>query len=125
MRVKVEKYKNLNICNFYLLENMNHVNRNKFHNYFYIYSIQETEENFKKLEEVIENREFIIYRKLLYIIDNCWIVGEDSSEITVEIDILEHRKLLDDLANKFFTKKISTRKVQKMLGTFTLLAARF
>ena len=48
MRVKVEKYKNLNICNFYLLENMNHVNRNKFHNYFYTYSIQETEENFKK-----------------------------------------------------------------------------
>ena len=90
MRVKVEKYKNLNICNFYLLENMNHVNRNKFHNYFYIYSIQETEENFKKLEEVIENREFIIYRKLLYIIDNCPIVEEDSSGITIEIDILEH-----------------------------------
>ena len=50
---------------------MNHVNRNKIHNYFYIYGIQETEEKFKKLEEVIENREFIIYRKLLYIIDNC------------------------------------------------------
>ena len=92
---------------------MNHVNRNKTHNYFYIYGIQETEEKFKKLEEVIENREFIIYLKLLYITDNCQIVGEDSSEITIEIDILEHRKLLDDLANKFFTKKISTRKVQK------------
>ena len=50
---------------------MNHVNRNKIHNYFYIYGIRETEEKFKKLEEVIENREFIIYRKLLYIIDNC------------------------------------------------------
>ena len=62
---------------------------------------------------MIENREFIIYLKLIYITDNCQIVGEDSSEITIEIDILEHRKLLDDLANKFFTKKISTRKVQK------------
>ena len=72
-----------------------------------------------------ENREFIIYRKLLYIIDNCQIFEEDSSRIAIEIDILEHRKLLDDLANKFFTKKISTRKVQKMLGTFTLLEARF
>ena len=105
---------------------MNHVNRNKTHNYFYIYGIQETKEkNFKKLEEMIENREFIIYEKLLYIIDNCQIVEEDSSGITIEIDILEHRKLLDDLANKFFTKKISTRKVQKMLGTFSLLETPF
>ena len=95
---------------------MNHVNRNKIHNYFYICGIQETEENFKKLEEVIENREFIIYRKLLYIIDNCRIVEEESSGITIEIDILEHCKLLDDLANKFFTKKISARKVQKKVG---------
>ena len=95
---------------------MNHVNRNKTHNYFYIYGIQETEENLKKLEEVINNREFLIYRKLLYIIDNCQIVEEDSSGITIEIDILEHLKLLDDLANKFFTKKFSTRKVQKKFG---------
>ena len=95
---------------------MNHVNRNKIHNYFYIYGVQETEENFKKLEEVIENREFIIYQKLLHIIDNCRIVEEDSSGITIEIDIFEHRKLLDDLANKFFTKRISTRKVQKKVG---------
>ena len=78
--------------------------------------VSKKQENFKKLEEVIENREFIMYWKLLYIIDNCWIVEEDSSGITIEIDILEHRKLLDDLANKFFTKKISTRKVQKEVG---------
>ena len=49
---------------------MNHVNRNKIFNYFYMYGIRETEENFKKLDEVIEDREFIIYRKLLYIIDD-------------------------------------------------------
>ena len=65
---------------------------------------------------MIENRESIIYRKLLYIIDNCQIVEEHSSGITIEIDILEHRKLLDDLVNKFFTKKIRTRKVQKKVG---------
>ena len=91
MRVKVEKYKNLNICNFYLLENMNHVNRNKFHNYFIYIVSKKQRKILKKLEEVIENREFIIYRKLLYIIDNCPIVEEDSSGITIEIDILEHR----------------------------------
>ena len=78
--------------------------------------VSKKQENFKKLEEVIENREFIMYWKLLYIIDNCWIVEEDSSGITIEIDILEHRKLLDDLANKFFTKRINTRKVQKKVG---------
>ena len=92
---------------------MNHVNGNEIHNFFYIYGIQETEENFKKPEKVIENRESIIYRKLLYIIDNCQIVEEHSSGITIEIDILEHSKLLDNLANKFCTKKISTRKVKK------------
>ena len=81
-----------------------------------MYGIQETEENFKNLKEMIENREFVIYQKLLYIIDNCWIAEEDWSGITLEIDILEQRKLLDDLANKFFTKKISTRKVQKKVG---------
>ena len=42
-----------------------------------MYGIQETEENLKKLKEMIENREFVIYRKLLYIIDNCRIVEED------------------------------------------------
>ena len=82
-----------------------------------MYGIQETEENFKKLEEMIENREFIIYQKLLYIIDNCWIAEEDWSGITLEIDISEQRKLLDDLVNKFFTKKISTRKVEKKVGS--------
>ena len=95
---------------------MNHVNRNKIHNYFYIYGIQETEEKFKKLEEVIENREFIIYRKLLYIIDNCQIFEEDSSGIAVEIDILEHRKLLDDLANKFLQKNLAQEKSKKKVG---------
>ena len=40
---------------------MNHVNGNEIHNFFYIYGIQETEENFKKPEKVIENRESIIY----------------------------------------------------------------
>ena len=87
--------------------------------------VSKKQENFKKLEEVIENREFIMYWKLLYIIDNCWIVEEDSSGITIEIDILEHRKLLDDLADKFFTKKISTRKVEKKVGCGYLIGNPF
>ena len=49
------------------------------------------------MEEVIEERKFIIYRKILYMIDNFRIADEDSSGITTEIDLLQHYKLLDDL----------------------------
>ena len=59
-------------------------------------------------------------------VDNCRIVEEDSTGITIEIDLLKHCKLLDDLANSFFTKKISTRKVEKKkLGTLILLEICF
>ena len=59
-------------------------------------------------------------------VDNCRIAEEDSTGITIEIDLLQHCKLLDDLANSFFTKKISTRKVEKKkLGTLILLEICF
>ena len=85
-----------------------------------MYSIKNAEENFKKLEEVIEERKFIIYSKSLYMIENCQIIEEDSTGIIIEINLTEHRKLLEDLTNSFFTKKISTRKVEKKLGTLIL-----
>ena len=78
-----------------------------------MYGIKNTQENFKKLREVIEERNFIIYCKILYMINNCRIVEEDSTEIIVEIDLSELRKLLEGLTSNFFTKKISTRKVEK------------
>ena len=49
----------------------------------------------------------------MYIIDNCRVVQEDSGIITVEIELLEHNHLLEDITRKFFTKKISTRKFEK------------
>ena len=58
-----------------------------------MYNIQNTEDNFKKLEHVIEKRDFTIYKQILYVVDNCRIVEEDSSGITVEIDLFEHSKL--------------------------------
>ena len=69
---------------------------------------------------MIEERKFIIYRKILYIIDNCQIIEKDWTGITIEIDLFEHSKLLEDLTNYFFTKKISTRKVEKKLDTLIL-----
>ena len=65
---------------------------------------------------MIEEREFIIYHKILHMIDNCQIIEEDSSGIIIEIDLLEHRKLRKNLTYSFFTKKINTRKVEKKIG---------
>ena len=92
---------------------MNYVNTNRINNHLYLYSIPNAEENFKKLEQVIEERKFIIYKKILYMIDNCRIVEEDSSGINIEIDLFEHNKLLEDLTRYFFTKKLGTRRFEK------------
>ena len=65
---------------------------------------------------MIKERNFIIYRRILYMIDNRRVIEEDSTGITIEIGLFEHRKLLEDLTNNFFTKKTSTRKVEKKIG---------
>ena len=67
---------------------MNYVNANRTNNFIYMYNIQNTEKNFNKLEHVIEKRDFILYKQILYLIDNCKIVEEDSSGITVENDVI-------------------------------------
>ena len=92
---------------------MNHVNMNRINNYFCMHGIENTEENFEKLREVVKERNFIIYHKILYIIDNCSFIEEDSTGIAIEIDLFEHCKLLEDLTNSSFTKRISTRKIEK------------
>ena len=95
---------------------MNHVNTNRINNYFYMSGIENAEENFEKLREVTKERNFIIYRRILYMIDNCQVIEEGSTGITIEFDLFEHRKLLEDLTNSVFTKKISIRKVEKKIG---------
>ena len=85
---------------------MNHVNTKRINNYIYRYCIKDTKENFNKIMEVITQREFYVYHNILYMIDNCCIIEEDSTGITVEICLEEHRELLKDLTKSFFTKKI-------------------
>ena len=46
---------------------------------------------------MIKKRKFYIYHTILYIVDNCRIIKEDSTGITIEIDLDEHRNLLEDL----------------------------
>ena len=65
---------------------------------------------------MIKQRNFYIFRKILYIAHNCRIIEEDSTGITIEIDLVEHQTLLEDLTKSFFTKKISTRQVEKKIG---------
>ena len=89
---------------------MNNVNRNKVHNHIYLCNIQDNVEKFLKIAEVVSKREYAVYRQILYIIDNCRIVEEDSSSITVKIDLTEQRKLLEDITKKFFKKKIGYEK---------------
>ena len=51
----------------------------------------------------------------MYTIDNCRIVEEDLTRITVETCLNKHRELLKKLTNSFFTKEISTRKVEEKI----------
>ena len=81
-----------------------------------MYGIKNTEENFEKLREVIKEINFIIYHTILYMIEN----EEDSTGITIELDLFEHRKLLEDLTSSFFTTKISTRKVGGKMDSLIL-----
>ena len=89
---------------------MDHVSRNRVNNILYRYSIENNEENFKKLAQVINKRDYYIYKQILYMIDNCRIVSEDSSGITVEIDLYEHSTSLEDITKKFFIKKNTHKK---------------
>ena len=104
---------------------MNHVDRNRINNFIYRYRIKDTTENFNKLAEVITKRKFYIYRTILYIIDNCRIIEEDSMGITVEICLDEHRHLLEDITNTFLQKKSKQEKQKQELGTVMLLVIIF
>ena len=74
---------------------------------------------------MITKRKFYIFRTILYIIDNCRIVEEDSTGTTVEICLDEHRDLLKDLTKNFFTKKIEQEKQKQKLGVAMLLTILF
>ena len=92
---------------------MNDIDRNRINNYIYPYSTEDKEENFNKLADAINKKEYYVYKAILYITDNCKVIEEDSGSITVEIDLLKHDYLLQEITGKFFTKKIKTRKFEK------------
>ena len=107
---------------------MNNANRNWVNNFIYCCSIEdkkEKEENFNKLAEVINKKEYYVYKAILHITNNCQIIEEDWGSITVKIDLLEHDHLLQDITGKFFTKKIKTRKLEKKIGRWYIVGNPF
>ena len=91
---------------------MDSVSYNKVQNVLNIYGIIENQENFGKIAAVIDQRDYYVYREILKIVENCRIIHDDNTGLTVEIDLDIHKKLLDDIGNRFFIKKIRTRKVE-------------
>ena len=61
---------------------MNNVDRNRIKNYIYCDSIEDKEENFNKLAEVINRKEYCVCKAILYLIDNCRVIKEDSGSIS-------------------------------------------
>ena len=104
---------------------MNNVNRKKVNNCIFLYNIRDNEENFLKIAKVVNKREYTIYRQILYIIDNCRIIEEDSSSITVEIDLIEHGKLLEDITKKIFFLNWVREKLKKNFSMLMWLEIRF
>ena len=80
---------------FYLEIQMDQININKIYNYLYLYSIENNDENFNKLAfKWLKKKEYYVYRKIFYVIDDCRVVCEDSGSITTEIDLIIHEKNL-------------------------------
>ena len=56
---------------------MDGVSRNRVSNLICYYSMENKEENFKKFAQVINKKDYYIYKQILGLIDNCRIVSED------------------------------------------------
>ena len=90
---------------------MEDVQKNQISNIMYRYGLENNLENFNKLANVINQKEYYIYKEIFTILENCKIVTEKLNSITIEICSEEYRYLLEDISKKFFFKIIRRRKV--------------
>ena len=67
--------------------------------------------NFEKLVNQIDKKEYYMYRQILLLLKNCKIVEENSSILKIEICSEQYRHLLDDISKKFLIKVVNRRKV--------------
>ena len=52
-------------------------------------------------------------------------VEEDSGSITVEIDLVQHNHLLEDITKNFFTKKLTNKESRKKVGHVYIIGNPF
>ena len=90
---------------------MNSVQKNHISNLIYRYGIEDNLDNFEKIANQINKKEFFLYKQILLLLENCKIVEENSSSLTVEICSEQYRHLLDDISKKFLIKVVNRRKV--------------
>ena len=95
---------------------MDNVNINRIKNYLSRYGIEENEDNFKKLKNVIEKKEYYIYEQIVELIEDCRIVVKNNSGIIIEIDSEENNTLLEDIVQNFFISKLSQRRHEEKIG---------
>ena len=93
------------------IEKMDNVQKNWISNIMYRYGIEKNSENFNKLAMVINQKEYVIYKEIFTLLENCRIVTENSHSITIEICSEEYRYLLENISKKIFIKTIKKRKV--------------
>ena len=67
--------------------------------------------NFEKLVNQIDKKEYYMYRQILLLLKNCKIAEENSSILKIEICSEQYRHLLDDISKKFLIKVVNRRKV--------------
>ena len=90
---------------------MNSVQKNHISNLIYRYGIEDNLDNFEKLANQINKKEYYMYRQILLLLENYKIVEENSSVLKIEICSEEYRHLLDDISKKFLIKVVNRRKV--------------
>ena len=81
-------------------------------NVLYEYDIIRNQENFGKIRAVIDQKDYYVWKEIRKIVENCRIIHDDNTGLNFEIDLDVHWNLLDDIGNRFFIKKIRTKKVE-------------
>ena len=90
-----------------------YVENNLIRKYLARYNLDETKENFNILKKFIQKKEYLIYEEIFKLTETCRIIESKSRSIITEIDAKNNSKLLDDISNKYFIKKISQRRIEK------------
>ena len=89
---------------------MDNIQKNQISNIMYRYGIEKNTENFNKLATVINQEEYVIYKEIFTLLENCRIVTENSHSVIIEICSEEYNHLLEDISKKIFIKIIRRRR---------------